>query len=159
SDRVICLTGNDRDDAIRSGALPETIHIIPNSIRWPEPVDESAAEHFRQRFALGKFLLSVGRLDRVKRGDFLIAALSHLPHELQLVFIGPDAGCRGTWQRFAENSGVSSRTKFITEVSDMDLQFAYRASTAVVMASSYEGLPTVLLEAMAAGVPVIAAET
>jgi len=159
ADRIICLTENDRNDAIRSGALPEAIRIIPNSIRWPQPVDETAAENFRQRFGLGKFLLSVGRLDRVKRGDFLISALCHLPRELQLVFIGPDAGCGPLWQRLAHDRGVSSRTKFIEEVSDKDLLSAYRASAAVVMASSYEGLPTVLLEAMAVGAPVIAAET
>jgi glycosyltransferase involved in cell wall biosynthesis len=158
ADHIICLTENDRNDAIRSGALPEAIRIIPNSIRWPQPRDENTADNFRQRHGLGKFLLSVGRLDRVKRGDFLISALAHLPQELQLVFIGPDAGCGQLWRRHAQDLEVSGRTKFISEVSDTDLQLAYRASTAVVMASAYEGLPTVLLEAMAVGVPVIAAE-
>jgi glycosyltransferase involved in cell wall biosynthesis len=158
ADRIICLTENDRNDAIRIGALPEAVRIIPNSICWPQPVDKPDVENFRQRFGLGKFLLSVGRLDRVKRGDFLISALARLPRELQLVFIGPDAGCGQLWQSLAHDLGVLSRTKFIAEVSDKDLQLAYRASKAVVMASSYEGLPTVLLEAMAVGTPVIAAE-
>jgi glycosyltransferase involved in cell wall biosynthesis len=157
ADRIVCLTENDRQDAIDNGAMPETIRIIPNSIRWPYAVDERAAADFCKRYNLGKFLLSVGRLDRVKRGDFLISTLPQLPNDLQMVFIGPDAGDGQKWRRLAEDLGIIGRTKFITEVSDRDLQLAYRASKAVVMASAYEGLPTVLLEAMAAGVPVIAA--
>jgi glycosyltransferase involved in cell wall biosynthesis len=159
ADRIICLTENDRSDAIRNGAPPQAIRIIPNSIRWPEQPEQTAVEDFRRRYGLKEFVLSVGRLDRVKRGDFLISALPHLPEKLQLVFIGPDAGCGQLWQRHARAMGVITRTKFISEVSDKDLQLAYRASKAVVMASGYEGLPTVLLEAMAAGVPVIAAES
>lgn len=159
ADRIICLTENDRNDAIKNGALPEAIRVIPNSIRWPRAVDESAAHDFCKRHGLGKFLLSVGRLDRIKRGDFLISALAHLPYELQLVFIGPDAGYGELWQRQAVDMGVAARTKFISEVTDEDLMLAYRASKAVVMASAYEGLPTVLLESMALGIPVIAANT
>jgi len=157
ADCIICLTENDRHDAIKNGAPPGVIRVIPNSIRWPEQPNENAAQDFCMRYGLGKFLLSVGRLDRIKRGDFLISALAHLPQEVQLVFIGPDAGCGELWQRHAAGLGVAARTKFINEVSDQDLQLAYRASKAVVMASTYEGLPTVLLEAMAVGIPVIAA--
>jgi glycosyltransferase involved in cell wall biosynthesis len=159
ADRVICLTENDRQDAIRHGAPVDAIRVVPNSIRWPQPVDENKVEDFRRRHGLGKFLLSVGRLDRVKRGDFLISALPHLPEDLHLVLIGPDAGCGRSWRQFAAELGVSARARFISEVSDQELQLAYRASQAVVMASAYEGLPTVLLEAMAAGVPVIAAKS
>ncbi len=157
ADRIVCLTENDRRDAIKNGAQAEAVRIIPNSICWPGPVDPAAVDGFRERHRLGKFLLSVGRLDRVKRGDFLIAALPHLPADLHLVLIGPDAGCGTPWRRLALAQGVAGRTHFISEVSDQELQLAYRASLAVVMASAYEGLPTVLLEAMAAGVPVIAA--
>lgn len=159
ADRIICLTENDRRDAVRHGAALEAIRIVPNSIRWPRAVNDREVEAFRRRQGLGSFLLSVGRLDRVKRGDFLISALAHLPDDLQLVLIGPDAGCGEQWRRLAMELGVSARTRFISEVSDRELQLAYRASQAVVMASAYEGLPTVLLEAMAAGVPVIAAKS
>jgi glycosyltransferase involved in cell wall biosynthesis len=158
SDRIICLTENDRRDAVEHGARPQDIHIIPNSICLPPELEENGAADFRERYGLGKFLLSVGRLDRVKRGDFLVSALPHLPPDLQLLFIGPDAGCGEAWQRHAVKLGVGARVHFISEVSDHDLLAAYRASAAVVMASAYEGLPTVLLEAMAVGTPVIAAE-
>ena len=158
ADRIICLTENDRRDAITQGASPENICIIPNSIRWPRCPQENAVADFRRKYGLENFLLSVGRLDRVKQGDFLISALAQLPPDLQLVFIGPDAGAGLQWKRHAENLGLSNRTKFIPEVADDELLCAYKASVALVMASAYEGLPTVLLEAMAMGTPVIAAD-
>ena len=159
SDRVICLTEKDRRDALQAGARPETVRLIPNSICLPRiPADEEAGA-LRRREGLGNFLLCVGRLDRVKGGDFLISALPQLPAALRLVFIGPDAGCLRAWQEQAHNLRLAERVRFRQAVSDDDLLLYYRASAAVVMASACEGLPTVLLEAMALGVPVIAAAT
>lgn len=159
ADCIICLTENDRRDAIQYGAPAERIRIIPNSIRLPAIPEDTQLDGFRARHGAKAFLLSVGRLDRVKRGDFLISALPHLPPPLELMFIGPDAGCLRLWQAHASRLGVAARVRFLPDVSDEELLLAYRASTAVVMASLYEGLPTVLLEAMALGTPVIAADT
>ena len=49
--------------------------------------------------------------------------------------------------------------RFLGSVSDSEVLLAYRGSAALVMASAYEGLPTVLLEAMALDTPVIAADS
>jgi glycosyltransferase involved in cell wall biosynthesis len=159
SDYVICLTENDRQDALKHGAAGQRTCIIPNSIQLPRVVDEAESEAFRRRHGLGSFLLTVGRLDRVKRGDFLISAMRELPKDLELVFIGPDAGCLSEWKSCATQLDLGSRVRFLGEVSDEELLRAYAASTAVVMASAYEGLPTVLLEAMALGTPVVAADS
>jgi glycosyltransferase involved in cell wall biosynthesis len=156
---IICLTENDRRDAIDCGADAEKIRIIPNAIRPLQFPAESAVEEFRQRHRLAKFLLSVGRLHSVKRGDFLISALAHLPAEIQLLFIGPDGGCREEWQTLAAKLQLGDRVRFLGAVSDHELLLAYRASAALVMASAYEGLPTVLLEAMALNTAVIAADS
>lgn len=157
SDCVICLTENDRRDALRAGARDQQIAVIPNAIR-PAPLPpRGEAEKFRRRYGFGKFLLSVGRLDRVKGGDFLISALDGLPRELALVFAGPDAGCFAAWQHLAGRLGVGNRVHFLFDLPDPELHLAYCAAEALVMASSYEGLPTVLLEAMWFGVPVVAA--
>ena len=159
SDHVICLTANDQNDALACGAARESIQLIPNSISLPELPAEVQVAEFRRRRNWGKFLLSVGRLDRVKGGDFLIAALPHLPPDLHLVFVGPDRGCLGLWRRQAEDMGLAARVHFLLDAPDAELHLAYQASLALVMASAYEGLPTVLLEAMALRTPVIAAAT
>ncbi len=133
ADSIIALTEIDRDDAVTLGAEAARVTIVPN--------------------------LSVGRLDRVKRGDFLIRALPHLPRDLSMVFIGPDAGCRSAWQALANELGLQRAVHFLGEVPDYDLKAAYQACSALALASKYEGLPTVILEAMALGAPVVASAT
>jgi glycosyltransferase involved in cell wall biosynthesis len=159
SDCMIALTENDLHDAVMLGAEAARLTIIPNSIALPQALPEAYVRAWREKSGLGRFLLTVGRLDRVKRGDFLIHALSSLPRDLGLVFIGPDAGCRAEWQKLAADMGVSRAVHFLGEVSDDDLKAAYQACSALVLASKYEGLPTVILEAMALGAPVVASAT
>lgn len=159
SDCIIALTENDRQDAVMLGAEAARMTIIPNSITLPGALPEAYIRAWREKYGFNKFLLSVGRLDRVKRGDFLIRALAELPRGMNLVFIGPDAGCREEWQNLAAEMGFSSSVHFLGEVSDNDLKAAYQACSALVLASKYEGLPTVILEAMALGAPVVASAT
>lgn len=159
SDCMIALTENDRHDAIVLGAEAARLAIIPNSITLPQALPEAFVRAWREKHGLGRFLLSVGRLDRVKRGNFLIRALSSLPRDLGLVFVGPDAGCREEWHKLASDLGLSRSVHFLGEVSDYDLNAAYQACSALVLASKYEGLPTVILEAMALGAPVVASAT
>ncbi|HET9364577.1 MAG TPA: glycosyltransferase family 4 protein [Candidatus Angelobacter sp.] len=159
SDCIIALTENDRHDAVMLGADSARMAIIPNSITLPQALPETYVRSWREKHGLGKFLLSVGRLDRVKRGDFLIRALAELPRDMNLVFTGPDAGCRDEWQKLAAETGLNHNVHFLGEVSDDDLKAAYQACSALVLASKYEGLPTVILEAMALGAPVVASAT
>ncbi len=159
SDCMIALTENDRQDAVALGAEGARVSIIPNAITLPQALPQAHVRAWREKHGLGRFLLSVGRLDRVKRGDFLIRALPSLPCDLGLVFVGPDAGCRDEWQRLAVDLGLGNAVHFLGEVSDYDVKAAYQASSALVLASKYEGLPTVILEAMALRTPVVASAT
>ncbi len=159
ADSIIALTEIDRDDAVTLGAEAARVTIVPNSIALPHVLQPEEVRGWRERHELGRFLLSVGRLDRVKRGDFLIRALPHLPRDLSMVFIGPDAGCRSAWQALANELGLQRAVHFLGEVPDYDLKAAYQACSALALASKYEGLPTVILEAMALGAPVVASAT
>lgn len=159
SDCVIALTENDRHDAVTLGAEDARLAIIPNSITMPQALPETYVSAWREKYGFGRFLLSVGRLDRVKRGDFLVRVLAGLPRDMSLVFIGPDAGCREEWQKLAAELELDRTVHFLGEVSDNDLKAAYQACSALVLASKYEGLPTVILEAMALGAPVVASAT
>jgi glycosyltransferase involved in cell wall biosynthesis len=157
--RLIALTSQDRQDAIDLGADAKRIFVVPNSIRLSQAQSMPEAHQAKCQESLGTYLLSVGRIDRVKRGDFLIAALSHLPEHVNMVFAGPDAGHQKHCEQLAEQLGVQHRVRFLGEISDAELKTAYSGAAAVVMASRYEGLPTVLLEAMAFRIPVIAANS
>jgi glycosyltransferase involved in cell wall biosynthesis len=146
---LIALTENDKRDAILLGAPAQNFRVIPNALRLPEaaPSPLPGSPHS---------LLFVGRLDPVKRVDFLLSALAELPgHDLTL--IGPDGGHRATLEAQAHSLGLSGRVHFLGEVDDETLAAAYVRCGLFVLPSAYEGLPTVALEAMAAGRPVLAA--
>lgn len=117
------------------------------------PLDRDAE---RARLGVGgRLLLSVGNLVELKGNEFAIGSLKSLPEAtLFLIGDGPDR-CR--LESIARETGVAERVRFIGAVVQTDLPRYYSAADALVLASSREGWPNVLLEAMACGTPVVAA--
>jgi glycosyltransferase involved in cell wall biosynthesis len=102
----------------------------------------------------GPVLLSVGHLIERKGHEFAIGALSGLPDcTLLIAGEGPE---RRSLESLAKRLGVSERVRFLGPVPHADLQRIYAASDVLILASSREGWPNVLLEAMACGTPVVA---
>lgn len=104
----------------------------------------------------GKTLLSVGHLIERKGHHHVIAALQRLPaFALAIAGDGPE---RGALEALAKQLGVASRVRFLGALPHEALPSLYTAADALVLASSREGWPNVLLEAMACGTPVIASD-
>lgn len=102
----------------------------------------------------GRTLLSVGHLIERKGHDITISALPRLPDcTLLIAGEGPELA---RLRSLASRLGVSARVRFLGAVPHGDLRAAYVAADAVILASSREGWPNVLLEAMACGTPVVA---
>jgi len=140
---------------------PERIRVRHNSIR---PVSPSAAEDVRAlRERLGiieneAVILSVGRLSKEKAHADLIKAFKQLCEanpdlNFKLVIVG-DGPEREPLESAAAQSGVSQRIIFAGQVTDV--RPFYAMSDVFVLPSLTEGSPNVLLEAMAASVPVVA---
>jgi teichuronic acid biosynthesis glycosyltransferase TuaC len=103
----------------------------------------------------GRLLISVGNLVELKGNELAIRSLKSLPDaSLFLIGDGPD---RRRLESIARETGVGERVRFIGTVAQKDLPRYYSAADALVLASSREGWPNVLLEAMACGTPVVAA--
>jgi glycosyltransferase involved in cell wall biosynthesis len=102
----------------------------------------------------GPSLLSVGHLIERKGHDRVIAALAKLP-EYSLLIAG-DGPERASLETLAITHGVADRVRFLGSVPHHALARIYSAVDALVLASSREGWPNVLLEAMACGSPVVA---
>lgn len=98
-------------------------------------------------------ILSVGRLDRAKRVDLLIAALAHAP-EARAVIVGggPD---EERLREAARRAGVADRVDFRGRVDEAALAEAYGRARAVFYAPFDEDYGFVPLEAHLAGKPVI----
>jgi glycosyltransferase involved in cell wall biosynthesis len=102
----------------------------------------------------GPVVISVGHLIERKGHDLVIGALPELPgYTLLVAGDGPE---HTKLQSLATSLGVAGRVRFLGAVPHADLAKLYSAADALVLASSREGWPNVLLEAMACGTPVVA---
>lgn len=102
----------------------------------------------------GPNLLFVGRLARYKGLNTLIAAMNEAPGYLVIVGEGP---LEESLRQASRDGGTENRIKFIGGVSDKQLQQIYRSADIFVLPSidRAEGFGYVLLEAMAASLPMI----
>lgn len=100
-------------------------------------------------------LVLVGSLrSRVKGVDLLLASLAQLGSVVGKVAIAGDGVCKPELIRQREELGLEGQVDFLGNVADIHRLLA--SSKIFVMPSRWEGLPIALLEAMAAGKPVIA---
>ncbi|MGW9306893.1 glycosyltransferase [Saccharomonospora azurea] len=99
----------------------------------------------------------VGRLDEEKRLDELIRALARLPAgDAQLVLVGTGTR-RGELERLAARERVAHRVRFLGFVPDDQLPSVYRAADVFAIPGVAELQSIATLEAMASGLPVVAA--
>jgi glycosyltransferase involved in cell wall biosynthesis len=108
-----------------------------------------------------RYVLFVGRLDdRVKRVSAIInvfASIAGGHHDVDLLIIGNGAD-RGVLETLADKR-CPCRVKFLGWVPDARVKaYLYSASECLILASSREGFPTVVGEALACGTPIIATD-
>lgn len=128
------------------------VRVIYNSFERPAPPPGTIQIDLPAQFKL----ITVCRLVSWKGVDGLIDLLPDLPH-VGLVVVG-DGPMRNELETRAERLGVRSRVLF-TGTLPPDRVPSYLASCDVfVLNSTYEGLPHVVLEALAAGIPVVATD-
>ncbi len=139
--------------------LRKPAHVISNGIdttRFHPPFGEDAShpEEARKRI-----ILYVGRLDPEKGIDTLVRAMPHVlsrrPAELMLCGRGVHAAAL---RSLGEDLGVAGSIRFAGFVPDDNLPRTYRAATIFVMPSPVELQSIATLEAMASGLPIVAAD-
>ncbi|SMD24100.1 glycosyltransferase [Kibdelosporangium aridum] len=113
-------------------------------------------DHYPARKTNGKQVLFVGRLDEEKNVDELIKAVARLPH-VRAEIVG-DGSCRGKLSALADSLKVSDRVEFLGFVSDEELVRAYQRADLFCMPGTAELQSLATMEAMAAGLPVVAAD-
>lgn len=155
ADRVICQTEAMAREMQRGLRVDVgRLLVLPN----PTDVSYIRSRSQRPQNSTPKIstIVAVGRLVPEKGFDLLLDALFALPQpfdstELLLAGSGPQQSCL---QQQARRLGVRSRIHFLGHVSDPIIRFAH--ASAFVLSSRTEGLPNALLEAAAAGLPIVA---
>jgi glycosyltransferase involved in cell wall biosynthesis len=158
ADAVLINSQSMRDFAIsEEGAEPNRIHYIPNGVaveRYSNPLDRAA---LRAEFGLPEnqcLLGSVGRLIPQKGFDILLPAIAQLPRQdIHLLIVGIGSQ-EESLRAQAMNLGIQHRVHFAGYRRDVPRLLG--ALDLYVHASRFEGMPIALLEAMAAGCPVVA---
>jgi len=112
----------------------------------------------RQHSGRGTQLLFVGRLEVVKGLPILFDAIKQLMQKhrdikLTVVGDGPD---RALLENQTKQLGLSSHVEFVGKQSQSEVAERLSQSDLFILPSFAEGVPVVLMEAMAAGIPVIA---
>jgi glycosyltransferase involved in cell wall biosynthesis len=104
----------------------------------------------------GDYVLSVGRIESVKRVDLLVSAMVHVDRPIRLIVAG-DGTQRENVERLAAELGVTDRVDFLGAVDDDALVTLYRDTLAVLYPPFDEDFGYVTLEAFLARKPVVTA--
>ena len=100
----------------------------------------------------GSYVLSVGRIESVKRVDLAVRAMQHVDTPIRMTVVG-DGTQRSAVAQLAEECGVADRVEFLGQVSDDTLLELYAGALAVVYAPYDEDYGYVTLEAFLARRP------
>jgi glycosyltransferase involved in cell wall biosynthesis len=102
----------------------------------------------------GSYVLSVGRIESVKRVDLLVRAMAHVDEPISLVVAG-DGTQRANVERVALECGVDGRVRFLGSTDDETLLELYAGALAVLYPPYDEDFGYVTLEAFLAKKPVV----
>lgn len=157
--RYVAISEAVADALIEGGVDPDRIRVVYSGVPnegVPQASDGAARLRARNMLNLRAdvpVIGIVGALTREKGQDSAVKALPELPGELRLVLIG-DGPERKNLEELARSLGVRDRVVFAgfrPETGDL-----WPAFDLALAPSRHEGLGTAVLEAMAAGVPVVA---
>jgi glycosyltransferase involved in cell wall biosynthesis len=150
------------DWARRMGCTTNPIR-IPNGVHVAHFMKRASDEELSEiQHRLGKkrgdvLLITTSRLVRKNGIDTVIQALALLPHHVHFIIFGngPDAE---SLRALAQSLGVADRTHFMGTISHRDMPPYIQACDIFIRPSRSEGMGNSFVEAMAAGVPVIATQ-
>lgn len=157
ADKVVCVSHGVAEDLSRATGLKrDAINVIHNPVEVPDtaafPLE--AEQFFRHGYPVA---VAVGRLVPQKGFDTLIraVALANQTTSLGLVIVG-DGPLRDEPLELATREGIADRVH-LAGFQPHPAAFARRANM-LVLSSRYEGFGTVLVEALACGVPVVSTD-
>lgn len=162
SARIIAVSEAIRDDLVaQDGIAPRKVAVIHNGIDVRRVETSLTRGEARAALGIGDDELAigcVGRLEEQKGHRFLLEACAELRndpglmHRLRLLLVG-DGRLRGDLERQASALALTSSVSFLG--TRQDVPEILRALDIYAMPSLWEGLSIAMLEAMAAGLPVV----
>ncbi|MGQ7298179.1 glycosyltransferase family 4 protein [Quadrisphaera sp. KR29] len=164
---VLVLTERARAAAVADGARPERVHVVPSGVdpvlfapptraeADPLAPTPGAGAHLR---AARPRVLFIGRFGAQKGLPVLVraAALLRTDAEVVLAGSGPD---EASLRALVADLGVGHRVRLCGPLDHDLVPAALRTAAVAVQPSTYEEMGTSVVEALAAGTPVVASRT
>jgi glycosyltransferase involved in cell wall biosynthesis len=149
--RIVCVSDRVRRDLESRGVGAHRLRVNHNAVE----VDTIEGVSGPPRTRLERpFAVAVGRMVAVKGFDVLIAAWKDVPDGLDLVLVGQGPQ-KERLQRQAKAAGVEERVHFTGWVEEDEKARLLKAAVAYVHPARFESFPFSILEAMAAGAPLV----
>lgn len=165
SDFVRVVNQQARDAVLRRGFPAERVATLPlgtASAAFAKRLPDDVIRGKRAELGIPEgapLLLWVGYPVSVKRAPLLLTAFAlareHIP-EARLLFVGDLARSKQNLPALAESIGSGDHVIFTGRIAHADLPVYYQMADLFVMTSAYEGFGRVLMEAAAAGLPLLA---
>ena len=158
-EKVICVSDDLLDACLDAGVPARNCILLENGIDGLEYARRQCVRDAKAKLGLPSDALlvgAVGRLEAEKGFDVLIRAVHALAargHDLRLVIVG-EGGERANLERLTRELGVADRVQLPGW--QADVRGYFEAMDLFALSSHREGLPNVVLEAMALEVPVVA---
>ncbi|NWN92710.1 glycosyltransferase [Marinobacter adhaerens] len=154
SKRILTVSEDVKKDMIQKiGAIPESINVIYNGFDFYRLYTKTLEEP--PEGLPSSFIMAAGRPDRTKRFDILLKAYAKTRKQYPLVIFG-DGKLLINLKKLSNNLGISRHVVFAGFCAD--ILPAFRNAKLYISSSDVEGLPTVIVESLIAGTPVVATD-
>ncbi|PAY21320.1 hypothetical protein CKO51_01710 [Rhodopirellula sp. SM50] len=161
--RLVVVSRDLAAQAIRLGMPPEKIDVVYRGVdhRCFHPSDRGDARDVCGLPRDAIVLIWSGRLESVKNPTLLLRAAQRWQmkwgNRLRILIAG-DGSMRNELIKLRSRLGLDQCVRFEGNLSQQALAACYNAADAMVLTSHSEGIPNVLLESIACGVPFVATD-
>ena len=154
ADRIIAISERTRQDILELGGeeYADRIKVIYQSFspQFSMNISSEVKTEVRTRYKLpSRYILNVGTIEERKNLALAVEALELLPQDIHLVAVGRQT-------EYVKKLPHSERLHLLSGVPNKDLAAIYAMAEAFVYPSRYEGFGIPIIEAIAAGLPVVA---
>ncbi len=163
-DRVTAVSDTMKKEMVNKGVPEEKITVIKNFVDMKKFSPRNGRAWRKARGIDGPMVLFVGKMTENKGVGYIINAIPKILEKTvsTFVFVGPTSfetsELDKKWLHMVKNLGIEKNVIFTGAVTDNELPKIYSSADVFCLPTLREGLPVVILEALASGVSVVSTD-